>query len=297
MLRAGWPVSGMTAHVRERGAHHRQVAARDQDRALLEVEVERRFRLLVDDAEVQEQVRDRPVAMAGPALGFVDRLIDLEPAPGNRAEPVEQVRQRPGAVLRLQQRRHRDRTGVDHRVERPVAARLQLDRVEGVAARLDADALQHPLLPQLVDRHPERERLRDRLDRERPVAVAGGEHAAVARHQANAEIVWVGLAQFRNVGRDLAIGQRPVFGVDPVHQRLHFVRDVSFHSASTLDPVSGAISVPRCRPFSKDFIEASSVVATQMSQHALATTTMWHSWMRPSVFARALRVFHPAQKL
>ena len=107
--------------------------------------------------------------------------------------------------------------------------------------------------PELVDRHPERERLGDRLDGERAVAVAGLEDAAVAGDETNAEIVWVRLGQFRNVGRDLTIAQRLVFGVNPVHQQLHFMRDRSFQLGLYPQRVTGAISVPRDRAFSGGF--------------------------------------------
>ena len=65
-------------------AHHRQVAAGHQDRALPEIDVERRLGLVVDDAEVEQQVGDGAIAVAGPALRLVDRLVDRQLPAGDR---------------------------------------------------------------------------------------------------------------------------------------------------------------------------------------------------------------------
>ena len=40
------------------------------------------FGLVVDHAEIQQQVRDRAIAVAGAALGFVDGLVHREPPAG-----------------------------------------------------------------------------------------------------------------------------------------------------------------------------------------------------------------------
>ena len=66
----------VAAHVGQRGAHHCQVARGDLNGALSEIDVQRRFRLVVDDTEVEEEVGDRPIPMAGPALGLVDLFVD-----------------------------------------------------------------------------------------------------------------------------------------------------------------------------------------------------------------------------
>ncbi len=58
------------------GTHGREIHRCDEDRALAEVDVERRLRFVVDEAEVQQQVRDGAVAMAGAALGLVHLIID-----------------------------------------------------------------------------------------------------------------------------------------------------------------------------------------------------------------------------
>ena len=80
----------MPSHVGQRCGHHREIAAADQDRALLEVDVERRFGLLVHQAEVEQQVGDRPIPMTGAAFRVVDRAIDRELASRDDAEPIEE---------------------------------------------------------------------------------------------------------------------------------------------------------------------------------------------------------------
>ena len=74
------------ALVGEGRAHHRQVAAGDQDRALVEVEVEHGLGVVADHREVAQQVGDRAVAVAGVALGAVDVLVDRQPPAGVAAE-------------------------------------------------------------------------------------------------------------------------------------------------------------------------------------------------------------------
>ena len=70
---------GIHAGVGERRAHHGQVVGVDQDRALLKIQLERIGDLLADHAEVEHQVRDRAVAVAGGPLGEEDRVVDVAP--------------------------------------------------------------------------------------------------------------------------------------------------------------------------------------------------------------------------
>ena len=64
------------AGVGQRGAHHRQIVGVDEDRALLEIQLQRFFDPLADHAEVEHQVGDRPVAMARRAFGHENRVVD-----------------------------------------------------------------------------------------------------------------------------------------------------------------------------------------------------------------------------
>ena len=100
----------------------------------------------------------------------------------------------------------------------------QLDGVEGVAARLDPDVCRHLLVPEFLERDAERKRLRDRLNRERMLAITGLEDAPVCRHDAHAELVGIGFRELGDVCRDLALVDRQIPSVKVIDERLHFVR-------------------------------------------------------------------------
>src|SRR5258707_10210745 len=63
-------------------SHDREVAGADQDRTLLEIEIEVLVDRLLDHAEIELQITDRAVAVTGRAFGNVDAMIDLESAAG-----------------------------------------------------------------------------------------------------------------------------------------------------------------------------------------------------------------------
>ena len=85
------------------------------------------------------------------------------------------------------QRGDGDGAGIDHGVERPVGDLVEHDRVERFAGRLDADMPQHVLAAIMLERVAVHERLRDRLDGEEVVGVAGGVDLAVDRGERDAE--------------------------------------------------------------------------------------------------------------
>ena len=74
------PVTGFLPMFASVARHRRQIAAGDEDRALLEVDVERGLGLVVDQIEVQQQVGDGAVAVAGAPLGLVDGLVHRQTA-------------------------------------------------------------------------------------------------------------------------------------------------------------------------------------------------------------------------
>ena len=76
---------------------------------------------------------------------------------------------------------------------------------------------------EFLDRHAVGEWLGDRLNGERPIAVAGLECPAVGRDETDPERVGVGLAQLGDVCGDFARVVRQVFFVDLVEQHLQFV--------------------------------------------------------------------------
>ncbi len=161
MSNTGRPVRGLRpifASVAAIIARSRQVT---RIAALSEVDVEGPFRLLVHQAEVEQQMCDGAVAVPGPPLRLEHRLVGRQWATGGGADASENVIESRLAVARMKQRGHRNRTGVDHRVVRSIRSGLQLDGVEGVSARLDADLLRDFVMAVLFDRHPKGERLRN----------------------------------------------------------------------------------------------------------------------------------------
>ena len=133
------------AAIGKRRRHHGEIARGDQDGALPEVDVEHRVDVVLHDQIVAQQPGDGPVAVAGRALGGMHRLVDAELAPGKAAELVADALERGRALGLMDQPGAGDRAGIDHRVERPVVVG-QPDRVERLAARLDADRGRRPAL-------------------------------------------------------------------------------------------------------------------------------------------------------
>jgi hypothetical protein len=145
-------------------------------------------------------VGDRAIPIARSALGLVDLFVDREFPAGDGAEALEQMVERVVTMLGVQHRGDRDRPGVDHRVERPVGEPVKLDRVEGVTARFDTDELEHFVRAEFIHRQAVGEWLRNRLDGERPVAVARLEYLTTGGRHTHAKFVGTGPAQFGNVG-------------------------------------------------------------------------------------------------
>ncbi len=81
---------------------------------------------------------------------------------------------------------------------------IEPDRIEGIARGLDADRALDPFGAERIQRQREHERLRHRLDGEGNPAVADLVDMAVDGGEADAEMIGVGLAQFRNVVGDRA---------------------------------------------------------------------------------------------
>ena len=201
------PLPGHRIHslIGERGRHDREVAAVDEDRALPEVDVDRRARILGEHLVVSQQVTDGAIAMTGARLRLVHGRIDVQPPARMPAEHREHAGE---SLLRRRGddlARGGDRPGIDHWIEGPPILRMEADGVEGVAAGLDAHLACHGHRAVVVQRKPVDEGLGDRLDREQMPGVADLVDVAVDRGHAEAELFRVGLGQFRNIGRDVAL--------------------------------------------------------------------------------------------
>src|SRR5262245_17179856 len=114
---------------------------------------------------------DRAITMPRLVLAPVDRLVELELPTRRQGQLFENQVESARTGHRMNDRRRRDRAGVDHRVVRTVGTRIELDGVEHVAARLDTDALENGLSTDELERQTVNERFRYRLNRERMIGV------------------------------------------------------------------------------------------------------------------------------
>ena len=181
---------GVDRPVGERGAHDRELRAGHLDRALVQVQREQLLDVALEHALGAHEVRRRAVAVGVAQLARERPLVDLQ-AVVARARPhdAEQPLDLALAARAVHEVGGHQRARVDHRVVRPVVALVEDDRVERVAAGLDAHAGQDVLLGVVGERERVGEHLGDRLERERPVVVALAEHLAADRRQADREVV------------------------------------------------------------------------------------------------------------
>ena len=203
------PLTGLRPAGRQRRRHDREVAGVDRDRALPEVGTGRHLGGRPEGSGRLGEVGQRAIAVAGGVLGLEDRLVEVELTGGERVEArVDRRELLVGGVAR-DERAHDDRARVDHGVQRASGCRLEADRVERLAARLDADVPDDLREARLLEREGEDERLRHRLDRERRLAVAHLVHAAADADERGAEGLGVGVRQLGDVRRERAVGVRP----------------------------------------------------------------------------------------
>ena len=203
----------MYAVVGQRRRHQPEIATSDLQRALPEVILKHRRRVLLEDAEVAQHPADGLIAKAGVALRTVYRLVHRQRAAGERLQDLGDTFPLLVCGLAGQQAGGGNGTGIDHRIQRRAGDRIQADRVEGIPGRFYPDPPQHRRPTLIGQRSGVDERFRDRLDGEGLVGIAGGINVAVARDQANAEPVRIGLGQFRDVGSDVAVPQWQQAGV------------------------------------------------------------------------------------
>ena len=161
--------------------------------------------------------------MAGAPLRLVHGLIESELPASRLAQTVEHDVEGLVAVLRMEERGDGNRSGVDHRVVRPVRLGLQADRVEGISARFDADVAGDLVVPELFERQPEHQRLGDRLEREGVPGVANLEEAARGGGQGNRKQLRIRSSELRDVCGDLALGQRLIAAVRVIDSGVQLV--------------------------------------------------------------------------
>ncbi len=190
--------------VGQRCAHHRQVGGGDQQRALLEVEVEDLVRRVIEGTGVAQQMGHRPVAVAGLPLREVGREVDpVELAAGQAVEQLLQFGQAPIPGERTEQAGDADRAGVDHRVVGPARRGLELDhRVEGLAGRFDTDLGMDRLHAEALEGQTVDERLGHGLQGELGARVAGRGPPAIDGAQRRREALRIDPAQLGDVTGD-----------------------------------------------------------------------------------------------
>lgn len=182
----------------ERRRHHGEIARGHQHRALPEIDVEHGVDVALDHGVIAQQISDGAVAVAGFALGFEHRFVDVERAAGEAAERGKDAVERLAAARLVDQSGAGDRAGIDHRIVGPVIG-AKPDRVEGIAARFDADDRLDFVGAQHFQRQGKDEGLGDRLNGEWHGAVADFVDVAVDSGEADAEMRRIGLLQLRNV--------------------------------------------------------------------------------------------------
>jgi hypothetical protein len=128
----------------------------------------------------------------------VDCVVDAEFAPGELAEFLANALEGESAVDLMNQPGTGDRAGIDHRVERPVVVG-QADRIERLAARLDADRSGYALLADHVERTRKHEGFRNRLNGERYGAIADLVDVAINGDETDAEMRRIGALQLGDV--------------------------------------------------------------------------------------------------
>ena len=78
--------------------HHRDVARVHQDGALPEIDLQHGRDIVRDDGVGAQEITDRPVAVAGQALGRIDGIVDVEVASGKPSERLPDIIERAVAL-------------------------------------------------------------------------------------------------------------------------------------------------------------------------------------------------------
>ncbi len=206
------------AAIGQRARHDSEIARRHEDRTLAEIDVEDVVDVALHYGVVVQQVTDGAVAVAGRALRLEHRFVDGQLASGEAAQRVEHAIEGAAALGVVDQARAGNRSGVDHRIERPIVG-VEADRIERFTARLDADLGFDALLPEQLQRQREHESLRDRLDGEFDRGVAGLVDMAVDGREADTEMRRIGLAELRDVVGNRALVVAAI-GVEAVFQEV-----------------------------------------------------------------------------
>ena len=209
------------AHVGQGRSHHGHVLTGDQQGALREILVQRLVHLLVNDAKVVHEIGDGAVTVASERLGLHHRQVDAQIPARSLAHLIDKGLNTGLYRRLLDQRSDGDGARVNHGIEGPRGLGVQLDGVEGIAARLNTDVFEGFVHAALFQGHLEGKRLAHGLDREFLVPITRADYMAIHRNQADAEVIRVGFAQLGDVSRDGSVIDILIFFISIVDDCLY----------------------------------------------------------------------------
>src|ERR671910_950063 len=184
------PGRGVNAAVGQRRCHYRQIPAGDAHRALPQVEGEDPLDVPREHAVASHEVGCGSVAVRGAHLGFEGVFVYREAlVAGIGSEAAQYAFELLGWVLAPYQVGRHERPGVDHGVVRAVVTLVEDDGVERVPAGLYANVLQDVVSSVVRQSQGVNEHLRDGLQGERSVVIAGLVGIALGADDADAESV------------------------------------------------------------------------------------------------------------
>ena len=155
------PCHRIDSLVGERGPHEGQIRTGDRDGALTEIGVYNIVRLLDQDVKVTKKVPDGAVAVTRAMLRLVHVAVDLHRMPGVTGEHLEDSFDPCLGRLSHNLAGGGDSPGVDHGIQRTAGRLVEANGIEGVAARLDPDLLQHGIRAMVIESQSVNKRLGD----------------------------------------------------------------------------------------------------------------------------------------
>src|SRR5918994_103763 len=186
------PLSGHGVHatVRQRRRHHREIPAGDLHRALPQVEGEDRLDVPRDHTVAAHEIGRRPIPICRAHLGFEGLFVYREAHVASiDSEALQYTFDLLCGVLAPYQFGRHERPGVDHGIVRAVVTLVEDDRVESVAAGFHPNVLQDVVSSVVRQSQAVNEHLRDGLQGERSVVIAGLIGIASGADDADAESV------------------------------------------------------------------------------------------------------------
>ena len=209
----------------------RQRAAVHADGAGTEIAVENLLHIVVQQSIGLEQIGQRAVFAAVALFGVIDILVNSDAlVSGQKPRQLQQALEALGIAAAVNERADHDCAHIDHGVDVSTVQRLVagVDRVEGLAGGLDADAALHGLDAVVQQRLKQQDRLDHALDGKGLAAVSRPALLPIVADHIDAEHRRVCLGQLRDIICKTALrGIRQAFRQQAFkklfHNRLPFV--------------------------------------------------------------------------